>query len=96
MKKPLLIALAAAAALSTLPTLAEAQWGGGGGYVVHRGGGDCRVIREWRHGELRVTRICRPSYGRWGGPMGFYGGPGYHRGWENRRWHERRWHDNWD
>jgi hypothetical protein len=95
MKKSLLLALAAAAALSTLPTLAEAQWGGDA-YVVHRGGGACRVFREWRHGELRVTRVCRPSYGRWGGPMGFYGGPGYHRGWEERRWHERRWHDNWD
>jgi hypothetical protein len=94
MRKPLLLALAAAAALSVVPDLAQAQWVEGGYVVRHVEGPRCRVFREWRHGELRIIKTCRPSYGRWGGPRGYYGfAPGYHRGWDERRWHERRWHE---
>jgi hypothetical protein len=94
MRKPLLFALAASAALSLAPNLAAAQWMGDG-YVVHRAAGPCRTFREWRHGELRIIRTCRPSYGRWDGPRA-YGAYGRRHGdWEQRRYHERRWHDDW-
>jgi hypothetical protein len=37
---------------------AAAQWRHDDGYSPSHA--NCRIIREWRHGEMRTTRICRP------------------------------------
>jgi hypothetical protein len=54
--------LLALSAVSVGP--AAAQWRDDDGY--HGPRAHCRIIREWRHGEMRTTRVCRPRvYGRY-------------------------------
>jgi hypothetical protein len=45
---------------------AAAEWRGDDGYRDGGSRGHCRTVREWRHGEMRITRVCRPRvYGRY-------------------------------
>jgi len=45
---------------------AAAEWMRDDGYGYSGSRGHCRIVREWRHGEMRTTRVCRPRvYGRY-------------------------------
>jgi hypothetical protein len=90
--KKFLLAGAAAALMMAMASPADAQWRGDG---WGRGDARCRVVREWRHGVMRETRICRPaSYGRW--DRGWHRGRDrdWDRGDRSRFYDDRR--DNWD
>jgi hypothetical protein len=71
------------------------QWSGDGYRVYPTQAQTCRVVREWRHGELRIVRICRAPayYGRWRDREFYRGGPRYYDDWDRSRWHRDR---GWD